>query len=171
MESKLDNLPCDVKPIPGFAQYFITRDGVIYNCRGRKLSQYSNNGYRTLSLRTDAGKRRGVIVHRAVWEAYVEPIPKGMWINHKNGVRHDNRLENLECDTPSHNHLHASRVLKRRYAQGEETDQALLTSDSVEAVRELHKLGWSLQKIARAFHVTGVSIWKIINKKSWNSVR
>ena len=38
--------------------------------------------------------------HRIVWEKAYGPIPDGMHIHHKNGVRDDNRLENLECVTP-----------------------------------------------------------------------
>jgi HNH endonuclease len=38
-----------------------------------------------------------VSVHRIVWESQYGPIPNGHVIHHKNGITHDNRIENLEC--------------------------------------------------------------------------
>jgi hypothetical protein len=53
------------------------------------------------------GKYVKMAVHRAMWEAFVGPIPKGMEINHKNLDRADNRLENLELLTHRENVQHA----------------------------------------------------------------
>lgn len=45
--------------------------------------------------------------HRLIWEAAYGPIPDGMQIHHKNHIRTDNRLCNLECvDTITHKRLH-----------------------------------------------------------------
>lgn len=67
-------------------------------------------GYEQVGL----GKRgvmRCELVHRLVAEAFLpNPLNKPQ-VNHKNGVKHDNRLENLEWATSSENGLHAYRVL------------------------------------------------------------
>lgn len=49
---------------------------------------------------------RGAI-HRLIVEAFIGPIPEGMHVNHKNGIRDDNRLSNLEICTPKQNVYHA----------------------------------------------------------------
>ncbi len=58
------------------------------------------NTYRTTTVK---GVR--VLVHRIVWEKAYGPIPDGMVIDHINGVRYDNRLENLRCITQRSNLL------------------------------------------------------------------
>lgn len=49
-------------------------------------------------------------VHRLVWEYVHGPIPRDMQINHINGIKHDNRIENLELVTASENTKHAYRM-------------------------------------------------------------
>ena len=53
------------------------------------------------SLITVDGKRR--YAHRVLWESAFGPIPEGMMIDHINGDKKDNRLENLRCVTNQQN--------------------------------------------------------------------
>ena len=71
-----------VKPGPNRAHYLI-----VDFCRAGKYT-----------------KRR---VHRVVWEAFNGPIPDRLEINHKNLIRTDNRLDNLELLTHQQNIQHA----------------------------------------------------------------
>jgi len=64
---------------------------------------FSNRGYRRLWL---DGKAK--YLHRAVWEAFRGTIPEGMEIDHINGEKPDNRLENLRLACHKTN-LRASR--------------------------------------------------------------
>lgn len=43
------------------------------------------------------------LFHRAIWETFNGEIPKGMVIDHKNGNRLDNSLDNLQCVTQKEN--------------------------------------------------------------------
>ena len=47
--------------------------------------------------------------HRYIWETAFGPIPEGMYIDHINGVRHDNRLENLRLVDRTGNARNAKR--------------------------------------------------------------
>lgn len=69
-------------------------------------------GYPMVGLRKPGEKRRHIKIHRLVYSAFIGDIPNGMEINHKNGIRHDNRLENLECVTRRGNCQHRSNRLR-----------------------------------------------------------
>lgn len=69
-----------------------------------------STGYFQVNL----SKRKRVTVHRLVAEAFCEGYFDGAYVNHKNGIRTDNRAENLEWCTQSENNLHAFRQLGRK---------------------------------------------------------
>ena len=97
-----------MKPIPGFDGYRITNDGQVYSQkRQRFMKPYRNNrGYMVLRV---GGKCTGV--HRLVALAYVPNPALLSEVNHKNGVKTDNRAENLEWCTRKANARHAVEVL------------------------------------------------------------
>ena len=75
---------------------------------GRILrSARNSSGYRSVSLLG----RHSRLIHRLVVEAFIGPIPKGRQVNHKNGRKDDNRVENLERVTPLENVRHAHEIL------------------------------------------------------------
>ena len=43
------------------------------------------------------------LTHRVIWESVFGPIPKGMQVDHINGDKKDNRLNNLRLVTPQQN--------------------------------------------------------------------
>jgi hypothetical protein len=54
-----------------------------------------------------------VLEHIAVWERHNGPIPKGWHVHHKNGVKDDNRIENLEA-MPQAKHAQIIPKMQRR---------------------------------------------------------
>lgn len=94
--------------------YYASDDGKIWSLRKRdglwlQLKPWmANNGYLLFKSRSHQnGARKNILVHRAVWQAFNGPIPQGLEINHKNCIRTDNSLNNLELVTPSQNNLHS----------------------------------------------------------------
>lgn len=89
------------------SNYLINKDGVLINRKTRlKLKYVDRHGYRRVTLQ---GKVYSV--HRLVWEAFNGKIEDKMFIDHINGIRDDNRLENLRLVTSSQN-------MKNSYALG-----------------------------------------------------
>jgi len=69
----------------------------------------NHKGYPMVGL-SKAGKLRAFAVHTLVALAFLGPRPEGLQINHKNGRKNDNRVENLEYVTPRENIRHAIRL-------------------------------------------------------------
>lgn len=79
------------------------RDGGQRDVPGRVLRPGMDPcGYHRVSLNA-FGSRQTRKVHRLVLEAFVGPCPDGMMACHNNGIRNDNRIENLRWDTGSSN--------------------------------------------------------------------
>lgn len=74
-----------------------------------KKTSLSGNGYLIFGAFA-GGVRKNILVHRAVAEAFHGPCPKGYQVNHKDGVKTNNTVENLEYLTISENQIHALRM-------------------------------------------------------------
>ena len=80
--------------------------GLIYGKRqNRPIGRVDGRGYIQISACGHVG-----LAHRMIWESVHGPIPDGLQINHKNGVKTDNRISNLELVTGSENVKHAYRI-------------------------------------------------------------
>lgn len=82
--------------------------GLVYGKRGRPASQRNPQGYIQLCI----NNRYYGVAHRVIWESVNGPIPEGMHIDHINGIKDDNRIENLRLCTVSQNQMN------RRVLQG-----------------------------------------------------
>ncbi len=87
--------------------YEVTSNGEIYNVTTKqKLKPRINNGYNVINL-TINGVRKGFTLHRLVAEAFIPKIEGKDYVNHKNGDKLDNRVENLEWVSQKENIQHA----------------------------------------------------------------
>lgn len=162
-----------------FEKYEVSNDGLMRNKRPRSdrpellKGSRDKDGYVRYSLRS-GGKAWNRLSHRVMWESFVGPIPTGMQINHKNGIKDDNRLENLEVVTPSQNTLHGFRVLGRKPPinpnPGSKNGRAKLNEASAREIRTLIQTGLGDKDLAARFGVSPASIWFIRNKQTWTSV-
>jgi hypothetical protein len=80
--------------------------------RGRPMKTNKNKyGYVDIHLGKE-GIEKAHLVHRLVAMAFIDNPEQKIQVNHKNGNKSDNRLENLEWATISENRLHAYKELK-----------------------------------------------------------
>jgi hypothetical protein len=91
--------------------YYATEDGQVFSIK-RNLPLKSQNrfGYRQLTLCMN-NKKKSYLVHRIVLAYFTNmPLDYNFIVNHKNGIKNDNRLENLEWCTYSENSKHAFKL-------------------------------------------------------------
>lgn len=97
------------KPINGYEHYLISVNGEIFNTRTGKIkkSSFDYKGYKRVRLINGRNLGSTKKVHRLVAEAFLDNYSSSLQVNHKNCVKHDNRLSNLEMATQSQNTKHA----------------------------------------------------------------
>jgi hypothetical protein len=107
--------------------------------------------------------------HRRLAQLFIPNPENKPCVNHKDGNRSNNDINNLEWVTYSENHIHAYRVLGRRInnknsAKGEKHPLSKLKIEQVENIRKSNMSGVSL---AKQYNVSTSLISNIKNNKKW----
>lgn len=133
------------------------------------LTPYTEkNGYPSIALMTD-GKRKKYSIHRMVGRAFVDGYAQGLTINHINGIKTDNRVENLEWVTLSRNtELQWETGLVN--LRGDNHPNRKLSSGQVRIIRDLLRLGATMNQLAVLIGVSISTIKLIKEGKRWNSI-
>lgn len=120
------------------------------------------NGYRALMLsRSDV--KVNAYVHHLVAHAFIGPRPPGMWINHIDGDKLNNRVENLEYVTVTENNRHAFRTGLQ--PTGESRAHTRLRDEEVRAIRRAVADGKGYGELAEAYGVTAEHVSLIARGK------
>lgn len=160
-------------PIPNYEKYEASTLGNVrslnYLRTGKTCNlkpQYCPGGYQQVSLSND-GKVTIFLVHRLVMLAFVGECPEGLEVAHLNGVRDDNRLENLAYVTPKENRSHKVMHGTNIGPRGEKHAKAKLTEDGVRQVRHRLANGETQPAIAQDYGVSQQAISDIKTGKLW----
>jgi len=158
------------KPIPGHEGYHVSNMGRVWGPKfAPKAGAINSRGYRSITL-VVRGYKRGVRIHQLVMLAFVGPCPKGQEVNHINGIKADNRLENLEYVTRSENIRHAYRIGLKQHKKGSLNGCAKLDERDVIAIRLLCDAGFDSSYIGRKFGVSHRTIHLIRKNQAWTHV-
>lgn len=172
------NSPEIWKDIPGYeGVYQASNSGYVKRVKSAKyktghvLSPAKNkSGYCTVSLYRDKEKRSR-LVHSLVMAAFCGVPASSMEVNHKNGIKTDNRLSNLEYVTRSENQRHSIDVLGKKSLSGEESGMAKLTDSQVKDMRLLYSQGNITQReLAALYGIKQMTVWCILVRRTWRHV-
>lgn len=156
------------KEIESHPDYKISNMGRVSGKRVNFLKPCLFRGYPKVFLQKD-GRFSRKTIHSLVLAAFISPRPRGHVSRHKNGIKTDNRAENLEWGTQKQNmqdkYQHGTAFLGERHAL------AKLKKEDVLEIRRLYKrvsYGKSnARELATRFKVSKENINHIVRRQGW----
>jgi hypothetical protein len=159
------------KDIPNCEEYQVSNKGRVKSFKGKKpriLKACPNSsGYPSVSICSNGSEKRQT-VHRLVMISFYgeSELPH---INHINGVKTDNRLENLEYCSAKENVCHAFKMGLAARAVGEDHGHSKLSSEDVFIIKNEMK-NHTIKEICEIFNISSGNASKIRNNKIWKHI-
>ncbi len=139
---------------------------------GGVLSPYldKRTGYLLVALCDKTTKKREA-VHRLVARAHVPNPDNKPWVNHKKGIKTDNRASQLEWATPAENSQHAWSTGLITHAKGEAWYNSKLKEREVFEIREKYSPNnYTYKMLSQEYGVNTSSIMAIVKHKNWKHI-
>ena len=157
------------KKIIGFEDYNISSIGRVYSNKTNKIlkQQPSHNGYLRVCLYDSNHQQHTEIVHRLLAFSFIGEDKEKPQINHKNGIKQDNRLENIEWVTSKENIAHSWSTGLKKAQKGENHPSNKLKEKEVLQILHKYKQGITQRKIAEQFNICFQNVNSIVKGKIW----
>ena len=110
-------------------------------------------------------------IHILVAENFIGSIPKDFIVNHKDGNKLNNAVENLEIISKQDNVVHAYKNNLTKTKKGSDHQNSKITEDDVHKIFELRKEGKTHKEIAAIFNISREQVRDIINRKRWKHLK
>lgn len=153
---------------PETGHLFWSMSNVYNKQKGQRAGCVNSRGYRVLTF-----KKKSYLEHRIIAEMFLPKIEGKDQINHKNGIKDDNRLENLEWCTGSENCTHAVNTGLSKVKSLEDNSNPKMTEVQVLFCLENYKPRdrvFGARALARKFGVSKSTISLIIKGVNWKEI-
>ena len=165
-------------------KYTVDHEGRIFDMDPRNCGRHAPRlvsvrrtprGYCVCKLRVPGGTAVDAQVHRVVMIAFHGLPPADRRdVNHRDGVKHNNRPANLEWCSQGQNVRHAWRtgLCSTRHLQGSNNPASVLSSRDVSEIRRRyrpHSHTNGGRQLAREFGINKTTVRKILNGTLWNT--
>jgi hypothetical protein len=166
-----------IKGIPGFPDYSASKDGKIFRTYFRNRMTSHPIAPRELHQSTDSGGYKKVnlckkdigtthLVHKLILLTFIGQCPYGYEAGHFNGIKADNRIENLRWITKEENESHKLLHGTDR-SVGNKNPKAKLNEEKVIAIRMQLATTLKQREIAKYYGVSEQVISDIKHHRRW----
>ena len=168
--------------------YTISEDGTIskHGGRGKQgviTARKCRKGYMTVAITLSNGKRITTGLHRVLATMFIDNPDDKPEVNHINGIKDDNRLENLEWCTSSENQIHAfknglqtiSSCNINGLSQGSLLPQSKLDEEIVYEIRVKRMKGTTYPQLSKEYNMSIGNLEKLVSPtrktRTWKHVK
>lgn len=133
-----------------------------------KTRNRAGTEYQIINFSLENGKKKTYRAHRLVLMAF-KPVDnmENLEVNHVDGNKKNNKLENLEWCTSSENQIHAFKTGLNKARRGEESNFSKLSLEDVKRVFDLRERGLTQAEIASIVDCSRSNISYILKRKTW----
>ncbi len=166
----------EFKDVVGYEDLFsISNTGKVYSKRTNRILKtlFSKIGYEIFT--TKIGGRKGINkcfkVHRLVAEAFLPNFENKRCVNHKDGIKTNNHISNLEWASYSENNKHAYTTGLKVALKGENNANAVLTEQDVKFIKTLREVeGIGKRKISTCLNLPLHAVSNVLRGNTWKHV-
>ncbi len=133
----------------------------------KKIKFCNKIGYNVVCLRKD-NKRKHILVHRLVAIQFIKNTLKKNQINHKDGDKLNNYIDNLEWVDCKGNINHCWKTGLHRRHNGENNPATRLKNKDIKSIRKASTL--SQKELAVKYNISPSAINKIIKRETWKHI-
>jgi len=160
------------KDIEGYkGLYEVSKNGLVRSVRNNIILKISKNrdGYNKVTLCSE-GHRKTICIHRVVCVAFIKNPLMKKTVNHKDGVKTNNSVDNLEWATSKENNQHAwdTGLIKKECHKGESNPKSKLTRSDIDEIRAIGR-GAYQYILAERYGVSTANISLILANKTWQT--
>ena len=163
----------EMKEITGYeGLYSITKDGRVWShySDGFIKTRLNDWGYKMARLYKNK-KVKTLCIHKLLGTVFIDNPENKPQINHKNGIKTDNRIENLEWVTRSENVKHSYDIGLQGCNHGEYSGKAKLEESQVIEIKQMLRNNETLKSISKRFGVSIGAISHIKHERTWRRVK
>lgn len=156
------------KTIPFEDMYEVSSTGEVRNRQTLhiKSQRYDRYGYKRVTLYPS---NKTYTIHRLVMLVFF-PDDVNEEINHKDGNKTNNNIDNLEWCTSSHNSLHRSNVLHPDMIVGEKNPMAKISESTAKEIKYGSFTGLNNREIGELFGVASEVVRRIRSGQRWKHI-